>query len=273
MEPMKESSRHLLLIGVDGARWDIIAEEGEGAFLQEKALQGQWRPMRMEVPTWSGPGWSSILTGTTHAQHGVQDNTLVGGRLWNHPDFLSKAYYKDQSTRTFAAAGWPVLVDPQGLGPVIHPRMDQQYAGLHRVVVRDGEALGYERIDAEIASVARAALADKGFDVGFVYFCDIDDAGHVHGLQGLEYRAAIRRVDQHVRTLCEEVTRRADELGEDWLVVITTDHGHRDEGGHGGDSERERESWVITWSPSGQLPDWPEDIAPHELSGLLLAAR
>ncbi|MHA2789969.1 alkaline phosphatase family protein [Corynebacterium sp. S7] len=265
------SKRHLVMIGIDGCRWDIVAEEGVGENLTKLSRQGSWHKMTMEVPTISAPGWGSILTGSTHADHGLRDNSLVGGRTWNYPDFLSLAFYEDQRTRTFAAAGWPVLVDPNGLGPIIHPRMEQQYAGLHNVIVRDGETYGYQKADAEVADIALAKLRfGQGFDAGFVYFCDVDDAGHVYGLQGDPYRNAIRRVDQHVNDLVTAISARDD---EEWLVVITTDHGHRDEGGHGGDSARERESWVVTWSTDGFIPSWPDEILPHELARMALAAR
>ncbi len=267
----RSAARHILLIGVDGARWELVPAEGR---IRALAAEGSWHAMTMEVPTISAPGWSSILTGTTHAEHGVRDNSLIGARLWQHPDLLSKAFYRDQSTRTFAAAGWPVLVDPQGLGPVIHPRVEQQYAGLHNVIVRDGETHGYERIDAEITAVTLAKLRAAAFDVGFMYFCDADDAGHVHGLvEGTGYGDALSRIDAHVSRIVDAVTHRAQTLGEDWLVVLTTDHGHLDEGGHGGDDPRERESWVVAWSPTGELPDWPDEIIPSQLCGMLLDAR
>lgn len=267
------SKRHVLIIGLDGLRWSIAAETGVGTTLQQLAQQGTWHTMTMEVPTISGPGWSSILTGTSHAKHGVRDNSLVGGRLWNHPDVLSKAFYKDQSTRTFAAAGWPVLVDPNGLGPIIHPRVEQQKAGLHNVIARDGETHGYPSIDPEIRDITLAKLRADAFDAGFVYFCTVDDAGHIWGLMDDNYRRAIRDVDAHVDSITTAVTQRAEATDEDWLVIITTDHGHIDQGGHGGDTPEERESWVIAWSPTGAVPEWPKDIKPEELSALILAER
>ena len=267
------AKRRILLIGVDGVRWDIAAEQEVGSTLQKLAGEGHWFSMHMEVPTISAPGWASILTGSTHAEHGLRDNSCVGGRTWNCPDFLSQAFYRDQSTRTFAAAGWPVLVDPSGLGPIIHPRIEQQYAGLHRVIARDGETYGYERIDAEIADFTLAAVRSGSFDVGFMYCCSVDDAGHVYGLMGSEYRKAIQSVDQHIERVVSAVEQRATNYDEDWLIVVTTDHGHVDEGGHGGSSERERESWVIAWSPTGSLPCWPSEIEPHKLASLILAER
>lgn len=53
----------------------------------------------------SGPGCASRLNVTTPAQRGIPDNTFVGHRLFGHPDLLSRAFYQDISTRTFAAAG------------------------------------------------------------------------------------------------------------------------------------------------------------------------
>ena len=134
----------MLLLGLHGVRWDIIVEDGVGEFLKETAQQAVFRTMVMEPPTLSGPGSPPILTGSTTEEHDVTDNSLVGKRLWNYPDFLSRAFYQDQSTRTFATASWSALADPHGLGPIIHPRMEQQFAGLHNVIVRDGETLGYE---------------------------------------------------------------------------------------------------------------------------------
>ncbi len=267
------TKRHVLIIGLDGLRWGIAAEPGVGQTLQRLADQGTWHQMTMEVPTISGPGWSSILTGTTHAEHGVRDNSMVGSRLWSNPDILSKAFYRDQSTRTFAAAGWPVLVDPNGLGPVIHPRVEQQKAGLHNVIVRDGETHGYPTVDPEIRDITLAKLRADGFDTGFVYFCTVDDAGHVWGLTGEKYRQAISDVDAHVESITAAITQRATDTGEDWLVIITTDHGHVDAGGHGGGSPEERESWVIVWSPTGPVPEWPAEIKPEELCSLILAER
>jgi predicted AlkP superfamily pyrophosphatase or phosphodiesterase len=264
----------ILLIGIDGLRWDLCADSPAAPTLRAMAGEGHLMPMTMEVPTISGPGWSSILTGTTHSQHGVQDNTFIGHRLHHHPDLLARAYYQDQNTRTFAAAGWPPLVSPDDLGPVIHQRTEQQKAGLHTVVARDGEVHGYIRIDAEVADFARAAIASPDApDVSFVYFCDVDDAGHIYGALTEEYQAALGRVDRHVAKLTHAVNARANEHGERWLIVVVADHGHRDEGGHGGDTPEERTSFILRWSPILPLSAWPDEVAPHELLDLILAER
>ncbi|MCT1656594.1 MULTISPECIES: alkaline phosphatase family protein [Brevibacterium] len=270
------SARMILLLGIDGCRLSITAEDGIAPHLSRLQAAGRLHGMTMVPPTMSGPGWASILTGSTHEQHGVGGNDFIGHRLYSRPDLLSRAFYADQSTTTFAAAGWPPLIDPNGLGPVIHQRLEQQWAGQHRIIARDGETHGYVRVDAEIADYAAAMLAGaQAADVSFVYFCDVDETGHLYGLMGEEYRQAISRVDAHLGRIAAAIEQRAAEHGEDWLVVIVTDHGHVDAGGHGGDTPEECASFVITWSPGGQdrLPDWPDAIAPHELCELILATR
>ena len=82
----------LLLIGVDGVRLDIVRKENHAPNINRILNNGSSAEMTMEVPTISGPGWSSILTGTTHAQHGVQDNTFRGNRLYECPDFFDTCW-------------------------------------------------------------------------------------------------------------------------------------------------------------------------------------
>ncbi len=264
----------ICLVGIDGLRLDRAIDRPDpiALTLARLAAEGVRTDLEMEVPTISGPGWSSLLTGTTHAQHGIRDNSFVGSRLWEYPDLLSRAFYKNQSTRTFAAGAWRPLVDPAGpAGPVIHPRLEQQWAGKHQVMVRDGEVYGYETQDAVIAAGAVADIGALGREVYFVYLGETDIAAHVFGSIGPEYAAAIRRCDEHLARLVAAVSARADR-GEDWLVVVITDHGHLDEGGHGGDSVIERSSFTIArrFGPDQTL-DWPEQLAPHQLVDTLLA--
>lgn len=264
----------LLVVGVDGVRWPIAEQDGVAPCLTRLASEGAFVEFEMPVPTLSGPGWATLLTGTPPSVHGVRDNQLVGHRLFACPDLLSRAFYADQTTSTFAAVGWPVLGAPGGLGPVIHERAEQQKAGLHRVVVRDGETFGYLRVDAEIRDFARYALSGSAApDMSFVYFCHADDVGHLCGSLSEEYREAVSGVDGHVSALVDAVSARVAEQGERWLVAVVTDHGHKDEGGHGGASPEEKAAWSILWSANGEPVSWGTVAEPHEWSGRLLALR
>ncbi|WP_375406414.1 alkaline phosphatase family protein [uncultured Amnibacterium sp.] len=261
---------HLLLVGIDGLRLDLATED-RAPHLRGLMARGTTTRMTMPVPTISGPGWATLLTGASHAEHGVVDNTFVGSRLAGIPDLLSLAYYADPTRTTFAAAAWPPLVDPAGVGPVIHTREEQRRAERHRVIVRDGETYGYRTTDAEIADFAVAGLFAAGPDVSFVYCSGVDEAGHVHGAVSAQYAEAVRRTDAHLGRMLAVVDHRA-QAGERWLVAVTTDHGHVGGGGHGGGEPEVTASFVVRASWNAEVDPWPDEIEPTELTPRLLRA-
>ena len=61
-------------------------------------------------------------------------------------------------------------------------------------------------------------------------------------------------------------------LGDGYLV-LTTDHGHVDAGGHGSDSAVERASFVAATRFGKSMDHWPDTLAPEELVPLLLRCR
>ncbi len=264
--------RKLLLVGIDGLRVDdALRVPAVARRLAAFADAGVVLPMTMEAPTISGPGWSSILTGTRLVEHGVIDNLFEGHRLREHDDLLARAVAVRPERTTFAAADWLPLVDPAGPGPIIAPSPERESAGRHVVIARDGETTTYGPPDAEIAAAARAHLAEAGPDVSFVYLGEVDEAGHRYGGTAPEYTAAVVRVDALLGGILDVVAERARTHGEDWLVAVTTDHGHLDEGGHGGASALERRSFLALgrFGAHEPLPTGP--VAPHEVRDLLLA--
>lgn len=268
-----QTRSNLMLIGIDGLNWET-ADHTTAPALRALADEGALATMEMPVPTLSGPGWATLLTGASPQQHGVVDNTMRGNVLALCPDILSRAFHQDSTTITFAAAAWPPLVDPNGVGPIIHHRAEQASFGTHRVVSRDGETLGYQRADAEIFAYAKAALnLPICPNVSFVYFCDADETAHIYGATGQEYREAIKRIDQYVGALVAGVQARVATHGERWLVAVTTDHGHRPEGGHGGDTPAERAAFLIVHGFGTGTPALPPQLEPTQLTPFLLMAR
>jgi predicted AlkP superfamily pyrophosphatase or phosphodiesterase len=261
---------HVLLVGIDGLRLDLATEE-RAPHLRALMGRGATTSMTMPAPTISGPGWATLLTGASHADHGVTDNGFVGSRLASIPDLLTRAFHADPSRTTFAAAAWPPLVDPAGVGPIVHTRDEQRRAEQHRVIVRDGETYGYRTTDAEIADFAVAGLFSAGPDVSFVYFSGVDEAGHVYGAVSRQYVEAITRTDSHLGRMLAAVAHRVRQ-GESWLVAVTTDHGHTDGGGHGGDEPEVVASFVARAAWNADLDPWPDAIEPTELTPRLLDA-
>ncbi|MFI6370450.1 alkaline phosphatase family protein [Streptomyces sp. NPDC050546] len=216
----------------------------------------------------SGPGWSSVLTGVWPDRHGVTGNDFKGADYSRYPDFLTRATAVRPGLRTAAAVSWPALVRRGTLGRAIGRR-----------VRHNGESWGYETADRRVARAVIRWLTKSDPDVLFVYFGATDEAGHATGPLSPAYDRALLTQDAHLGRLLEAIDARASDPGradERWTVLITTDHGHLDSGGHGGDSHAEREVFVILAEPGGPAGpggtrlDTPRliDIAPTVLDRL-----
>jgi predicted AlkP superfamily pyrophosphatase or phosphodiesterase len=260
----------VLLIGIDGLMLQRAIDSGRAKTLAHLRGNSFFSEMIVDLPTVSGPSWT-LLTGVTQSTHCVIDNDFKEHKLASAPDLLTLASRRFPEIKTFAAAGWPPLIDSNDVGPVIATRTVDQQAGKHSIFVRDGETNGYESVDVEVAHATVKEIHESGPDLSFVYFCGADEAGHQCGTVEGKYFDAIERIDLLVEALHQVVRNRCDKFQEKWLIVITTDHGHRDEGGHGGDSSQERASFVIAHGVGMPHPSWPADIQPEELVGQILA--
>ena len=265
------STTKILVIGIDGLLLQRAIDSGRATTLSLIRSDCYFSDMTIDMPTVSGPSWATLLTGVTANIHKVVDNEFIGHALAEAPDFLSRVSQSNSELVTYAAAGWPPLIDPHDLGPVIAARPWDQSSGKHHIFVRDGETHGYEKVDAEIAHHALTTINQIAPDVSFVYFCGADEAGHREGTIHGSYFDAIERIDTYLETLHRAIINRSQNFNEKWLLVITTDHGHRDEGGHGGDSAQERASFVIAHGVGRPHPTWPSTIKPEELVEQLLA--
>ncbi len=84
-------------------------------------------------------------------------------------------------------------------------------------------------------------IEQHGPDLSWVYLQYTDDVGHALG-DSPELDAAVEAMDQLVGTVWSAVQARAATQSENWLILVTTDHGRDVHTGkdHGGQSERER---------------------------------
>jgi predicted AlkP superfamily pyrophosphatase or phosphodiesterase len=204
----------------------------------------------------SGAMWATILTGVWADRHGVTRNWWPSRRLRAYPDVLQRITRGDGDV--FAAVSWPALAVRSGCGPILRTPA--------HLPNRRPTALGsWERADAAVVDHAASRLADPAVRAGFVYLGQADIAAHLHGT-GDAYRRGIEACDAHVGRLVDAVHARPD--AADWTIVVTTDHGHRDAGGHGTRTEAETTVWV---AGDRRLPGW-DALDPSRIADYLIAA-
>ncbi|WHT17069.1 alkaline phosphatase family protein [Crossiella sp. CA-258035] len=226
----------VLVIGIDGLLVSKIAEAKAPTLQGLQRTGTDARSLLYAGPmaaTSSGPGWSTILTGTWPDQHGVKENSFSGNRLAEHPDWLSRVEAADPGKDTWAAMDWKPIGDR-----IIGGKLDTK-------IVLDGDRDGYVAHDATIVQRAEAHLTNDKADASFVYLGQQDIVGHNNGAASPEYLTELARMDGYVKRLLDAVAARATRAQEKWLVLVTTDHGHTPGGGHGGPSLDERSTFVL----------------------------
>lgn len=235
--------RKVLLIGLDGVRVDIL-DQATTPNLDAMIAAGAFADgTQTAMPTVSGPTWSSMLTGVWPEKHGVRSNNFQGNNYAQFPDFLTRLERLDPNFQTFAVVDWPPLGSEDSGGPLISDMVD-------RLVLVDGEEMGYDVADALSLEAALNELSEGDPDAAFVYLGYIDIAGHDYNSLAPEYRESIETADEQVGRLVDAVRHRATFENEEWLVLVATDHGRTDEGGHGGDSEMERTVFILACGPT-----------------------
>lgn len=253
----------VLVIGIDGVRPDVLAEvptpnldalAAEGAFTDHAHTR---------VPSVSGPGWSSLLTGVWPAKHGVEDNDFTGKRYDLFPDFLTRVEEVRPELGTFAVADWTPLVRADDGMATISDRIDVKK-------VLDGYELGWEEADARSVELAEEHLRSADPAALFVYLGNPDETSHEHESIGAEYRDAIEVADRHVGRLVSAVRARPSWEREDWLILVSTDHGRRADGGHGGDTPEECTIFFIASGPSAERGTPPDTVAIVDVAATAL---
>lgn len=265
--------RHVLVVAMDGVRADTL-QQAHTPHLDALAAAGFGATVRVDErnPTISGPVWSTVATGVYSDEHGVRDNDLSPNRFADHPDFLSRIR-RHLEASTFVAGAWGPIATPAlggpifaggGYRPALHDQADEGTLG--EIATMD---------EAVTARTARELLLRD--HAGLVCYLLLPDmVGHHEGVTAT-YRRAVETCDEQLGVLRAAIAARPGRNREEWTIIAVTDHGHRDEGHHGGDSDAERNAWIVAAGPgitadSGQGVDHA-DIPAHVLDQLAVPLR
>lgn len=233
---------------VETPNLDQIAEIGGYA----RAFTGGKKDGYSQTPTISAVGYNSLLTGTWANKHNVWGNGIEDPNYhyWTVFRFL-KEVRPDAKTAIFST--WQdnrTKLLGENLPETRFLKLDKSFDGLELDTLtypHDEEHLYIRDIDDKVADEASAFLRSDGPDLSWVYLQFTDDMGHRFG-KSPQLGAAIRLADAQIGKLWEAVQYRQKEFGEDWLIWVTTDHGRKEPEGkdHGGQSNSEREIWMVT---------------------------
>lgn len=258
-------TRRAVVFGIDGVRFDTL-QQARTPCLDAVAADGFLAPVRVNdaAPTISGPGWTTIATGVLADRHQVFDNDLSGHRIDEAPDFLTRVRAAIPGAVTYAAANWPPLVHATDGGPIFR-------AGGFHPGDPGLELDAWDHAEELVTVDAATVLGGEDVAAAFVYLGVPDVIAHALGVCP-EYTVSIESADSRMGRVLDAIRARPTYSAEEWTVVVATDHGHVDEGGHGGDTDAERTAWIAAAGPTvpRERPANLEqaDVAAHVLSAL-----
>lgn len=248
-----------VFIVVDGVPPDVLEQtptpaldaiSAEGGYT--RAYVGGTVGEESESPTISAVGYNSLLTGVWANKHNVWDNSVENPN-YAYWDIFRVAKAHDPRLVTAIFSTWQdnrTRLVGDGLDQAGGKKIDYHFDGFELDSDRfpHDEAGDYIRqIDAVVAEEAARYIREVGPDLSWVYLQHTDDVAHRYG-DGPEFAAAVRLVDSQVGAIWASIRERRASHDEDWLLLVTTDHGRDSQTGkeHGHQSDRERSIWIVT---------------------------
>ena len=221
---------HVFIVLVDGLRFD---QSREMNFLNELRRRGADVVCRVGLPSLSLPGRAVMMSGSWQGIHGQLTNYNA------HPLSIDTIFLlaRKKGLRTALEAG----NNPQKLfAPYVDERVplpggDDHHLG--RDVVKGEHELH------QAAASARELIRTKAPNFFEMDFTMTDEVAHDFGAASPQYKSAADLADGEIRNLAATIDFSNS------VLIVTSDHGHVDRGGHGGD---EPDVMTVPWVMAGK---------------------
>ncbi|MFP4342720.1 MAG: alkaline phosphatase family protein [Cyclobacteriaceae bacterium] len=254
-----QSEKKTVLIIVDGIPPDVV-ENVPTPNLDEiakvggysRAYVGGEKGSYSESPTISAVGYNSMLTGTWVNKHQVYGNDIKQPNYHYWTIFrLLEEQHPEKKTAIFST--WldnRTKLLGEGLEATGKLQLDYHFDGFEHDTVNfphDKERTFIYKIDEHVTDEAARYIRDEAPDLSWVYLEYTDDIGHMYG-DGPEMEKAVALADDQIGRIWRSIQYRQQQTDEEWLIMITTDHGRDEQSGkhHGGQTDRERGIWITT---------------------------
>ncbi|MCC7633214.1 alkaline phosphatase family protein [Stenotrophomonas rhizophila] len=213
------ADRKALLIGVDGMQYERLLDAIEAGMAPNigslpvlaKSYVGGINETQTAVTSGSGPGWTTMLTGTWADRHRVPFNDDLSRSLAD--SVFKQIKLAAPSRRTVSIVSWDTI-NNNFANDVADGYLDLAYK------CSNSDACVVNRVIDEIET--------GNPDFVFAHTNDPDTTGHGHGIASQQYLNKIQQVDRQVGQILAALERRQlQHPNEDWLVIVATDHGFK----------------------------------------------
>lgn len=251
-------TRKAVFIIIDGVPADMIERlntptinriASQGAYA--RAYTGGEVGGYSQTPTISAIGYTNLLTATWLNKHNVGGNSNLKPN-YNYWTIFRISKEQKREYKTAIYSSWTdnrTVLLGEGKKETGHLKIDYVCDGFDldtlRFPQKDKELHIFD-IDEHVSKQAAQGIRNDAPDLSWVYLWYTDDAGHIEG-NGSFFDEYTQKADLQIERIWQAVQYREKYFDEEWMVVVTTDHGRTESGyGHGGQSERERTTWIAT---------------------------
>lgn len=180
--------------------------------------------------------WTTMLTGVIPEKHLVTDNSYVANVEYNpsnpyekviqYPTILNYIAESNYKNPTLCVTPWEKL------------NKNMLKAAQKRVTTTNDE---------ETRDVVLQNLTKSDFDFILVSFSGMLEAGKSGGFKesNPDYLSALQRIDGYLGEFMQAIDERKNAFFEDWLIIVTSNHGGTPDGRYGGNSAAERNTFCI----------------------------
>lgn len=213
----------LILISIDGFRWDYLQRYAAPTLQQLAATGAHLRSLTPSYPTKTFPNHYTLVTGLRPARHGIVGN-------WFHDsatgeNFGMKIAESNSTERWWLGEPVWITAEKQGVKSACYfwPGSEVAHKGLRptRWLPFDDKIPSADRVDGLLGWLdAPAAQRPRLLTL---YFSAVDTAGHELGPDDPGMQRAITEVDQAIARLLAGLATRG--LRERTNLVIVSDHG------------------------------------------------
>ncbi|MDN5213668.1 T9SS type A sorting domain-containing protein [Fulvivirgaceae bacterium BMA12] len=220
-----QNNSKVLIISLDGWNsdiWDVAHTPNIDKLIENATYTYDGLTL---APAYNSTTWSSLLTGVWPEKHKVQDYTFNGNDFASHPHFFD-------------------YIEAQGIRTAMFSRNDSITTQIPT------NAFHNVSFSSDAAVITGASDYIKVSDEVSAFFVQLDAASLI-GVQGgfdaryAEYLKAIQLYDEQVGSLLTAVISRPDYSSENWIIVVTTNHGGQTDGTIGSNTRIETTPMII----------------------------
>lgn len=180
--------------------------------------------------------WSTMLTGVIPEKHQVVDDSYVANveydpsnpdeKVIQYPNILHHIAENDPGNSTLCVTPWEKL---------------------NKNLLNVAQKTITTTNDVQTKEVVLNHLNTSDFNFTLVSFSGMLEAGKSKGFSAnnADYITALQHIDGYIGEFLQAIEKRKNTFYEDWLVIVTSNHGGKADGSYGGNSEAERNTLGI----------------------------